>query len=104
LQSCCWSGPAREREQLRLAGLRTEAQKLVFAGEAATTVQDWQNANLHLTSALAQIGVEPGLADLKETAEDLWATTLHHLAGLAARQQAQEQHEGFTRKRDDALF
>jgi eukaryotic-like serine/threonine-protein kinase len=95
---------AREREQLRLAGLRTEAQKLVYAGEAATKVQDWQNANLHLTSALAQIGAEPELADLKATAENLRVQTLQHLAVLAARQQAQEQHQRFTRKRDDALF
>ena len=95
---------AREREQLRLAGLRNEAQKLVYAGEAATKVQDWQNANLHLTSALAQIGVEPELADLKGTAENLRATALQQLLVLAARQQAQEQHQRFTRKRDDALF
>jgi eukaryotic-like serine/threonine-protein kinase len=95
---------ARGREQLRLADLRTEAQKLVYAGEAATKVQDWQNANLHLSSALAQIGAEPELADLKATAENLRAETLQHLAVLAAQQQAQEQHQRFTRKRDDALF
>ncbi len=95
---------ARERERLRLAELRTGAQKLVYAGEAATKVQDWQNANLHLTSALAQIGAEPELADLKATAENLRAQTLQQLAALAARQQAQEQHQRFTRMRDDALF
>jgi serine/threonine protein kinase/Tfp pilus assembly protein PilF len=95
---------ARERERLRLAELRTGAQKLVYAGEAATKVQDWQNANLHLTSALAQIGTEPELADLKATAENLRAQTLQHLAVLAARQQAQDQHQRFTRLRDDALF
>jgi serine/threonine protein kinase/Tfp pilus assembly protein PilF len=94
----------RQREQLRLAELRTGAQKLIYAGEAATKVQDWQNANLHLTSALARIGAEPELADLKATAENLREQTLQHLAVLAARQQAQEQHQRFTKMRDEALF
>jgi serine/threonine protein kinase/Tfp pilus assembly protein PilF len=95
---------AREREQQRLADLRTEAQKLVFAGEAAMKVQDWQNANLHLTSALAQIGTDPELEDLKVTAEELRTQARQQLEILAARQQAQEQHQRFTRKRDEALF
>ncbi|MBL8796780.1 MAG: protein kinase [Planctomycetia bacterium] len=95
---------ARERENQRLALLRTDAQKLVFAGEAATKVEDWQNANLHLTSALAQIGTEPALTDLKATAEGLRAETARHLEALAARRQAQEQYKRFTIKRDEALF
>jgi tetratricopeptide (TPR) repeat protein/tRNA A-37 threonylcarbamoyl transferase component Bud32 len=95
---------AQEREYHRLLELRSEAQKLVYAGEAATKVQDWQNANLHLASALAQIGAEPALADLKVTAEDLRTQTLQRLAALAARQQAQEQHGQFAKKRDEALF
>ncbi|MBY0522881.1 MAG: tetratricopeptide repeat protein [Gemmataceae bacterium] len=95
---------ARERENQRVAALRTEARQLIYAGEAAAKVQDWQNANLQLSSALAQIGDESTLADLKRVAEDLRAQALQHLEAMAARRQAQEQHQRFTRKRDDALF
>src|SRR5262249_37790793 len=42
--------------------------------------------------------------DLKENAENLRAQAQEHLAALAARQQAQDQHQRFTRKQDDALF
>jgi len=95
---------AQHREEVRLAKIHTEAQRLVVAGRAASQVRDWQNANLALSSALAQLGDEPALADLKEEARQLHAQTTQALAELAARQQALQHYERFIQQRNEALF
>lgn len=95
---------SQERELNRLARAREEAQRHLYAGEAALKVKDWQEAKLNFARALTEIGAEPALENLTAQATRLQGETEDHLAKVAARSQARLQHLEFGKQRDHALF
>jgi tetratricopeptide (TPR) repeat protein len=74
----------------RIATLQREVQAMVLRGQAAASIQDYPDAKLVLSSAVAKIGSESALAGLKADAERL----LDEI----------ERYEKFLAQRDDALF
>jgi tetratricopeptide (TPR) repeat protein/tRNA A-37 threonylcarbamoyl transferase component Bud32 len=74
----------------RIATLQHEVQAMVLRGQAAASIQDYPDAKLVLSSAVAKIGSERTLAGLKADAERL----LDEI----------ERYEKFLAQRDDALF
>jgi tetratricopeptide (TPR) repeat protein len=74
----------------RIAALQHEVQAMVLQGQAAASIQDYPDAKLVLSSAVAKIGSESALAGLKADAERL----LDEI----------ERYEKFLSQRDDALF
>jgi tetratricopeptide (TPR) repeat protein len=74
------------REGERLARLRSDALTAERAGQRALARQDWAEAKQHFAVALARVGSEPSLQELRATLEDL-----HEQAGRRLREQ-QERH------------
>jgi tetratricopeptide (TPR) repeat protein len=93
-----------EREGRRLSRLQNEAQKLFDEARVAAAAGDWQGAHLHLTNALAAIGEEPGLDEVKEPARALLKQVEHELRVEADRQASQARFKEFGERRDEAQF
>jgi tetratricopeptide (TPR) repeat protein/tRNA A-37 threonylcarbamoyl transferase component Bud32 len=95
----------RDRERVRLDGLREQGRGLVDAGQQALDhAVDVQEARLHLSRALALVETEGSLADLRAHAEALWGRTSRLLDAEAEEKQARWRYEELLRCRDEALF
>jgi tetratricopeptide (TPR) repeat protein len=95
----------RARERERIADLQARGGRLVDAArEALGRDRDVQEARLQLSRALALVGDEPDLVELKKRAEQVWEQTRSLLEEAAARQRAQHRYEQFLHWRDEALF
>jgi serine/threonine protein kinase/Flp pilus assembly protein TadD len=100
---------ARQREQealegQRLSRLHHEGEKLLEDARVAVAARDWPNARLHLTKALATIGTEPGLAEMKDPAQTLLNQVEHELRVEADRRASQARFQQFGNLRDEAQF
>jgi tetratricopeptide (TPR) repeat protein/predicted Ser/Thr protein kinase len=72
-----------EREGKRVSLAKIEGQQLLHDARVSSAARDWTSARLHLTKALATIGSEPKLADLKDPAQKLLAQAEGHLRSEA---------------------
>jgi serine/threonine protein kinase/tetratricopeptide (TPR) repeat protein len=100
---------AREREQEaleaeRLSRAEAEGQKLFHDARLAAASRDWASARLHLTKALAIIGAEERLAEMKGPAQALLEQSERELRAEADRQASRARFEKFARLRDEAQF
>jgi hypothetical protein len=93
-----------EREGRRLAALRAEFEHLYDAGEKDVEAENWRDADLQFSQALAKVGSEPGLKNLKERAEDRLEGTRQRLALQEAEQRALDEVEKFRRLADEMTF
>ena len=78
-------------------------QTELHLGQRAFAQEDWENAELHLTTALNQIRAEPKLAVLGVQVEPLLAEVNRRAAAEAARRKDRERFEAFQAQRNDAL-
>ncbi|MBV8268844.1 MAG: protein kinase, partial [Planctomycetaceae bacterium] len=60
-----------EKRRQHLEALRAEGQELILKGQEALANQDWRDAKLRLSNALATLGTGPELAELKAHAARL---------------------------------
>ncbi len=88
----------------RQARAETEGQKLLGDARSAVAARDWAGARLHLTTALAAIGNEPGLETLRAPAETLLKQVDRELRGEAERKAARARFQTFGKWRDEAQF
>jgi eukaryotic-like serine/threonine-protein kinase len=94
----------RKERQEHLQALRATGEELLLQGQRALDGQDWPQARLQLSKAIATVRPEPELADLTARAESLKAETEQRLALMEARQAARDTYVRFQKGRDDALY
>ncbi|HLJ92026.1 MAG TPA: serine/threonine-protein kinase [Gemmataceae bacterium] len=102
-----WAVRASEQETLQRQQLmisRGESEALILAGESAIAAQNWEEASRPLEKALAKIGSEQALADLRKLTDALLAKVNSKLAEQAERRREQDKYQQFFKLRDDALF
>ncbi len=85
----------QRREQLETQ--RDEAQRFLLAGQSASGLKDYPQAERQFSNALTAAGTEPELAELKAQAERLLAETRLQL-------EARRHYEQFLQRRKEALF
>jgi len=88
----------------RRARADSEGQKLLADAQLAAAARDWPGARLHLTTALAAIGNEPGLETLREPAEALLRQVESELRADEARHASRARFQQFAKWRDEAQF
>jgi len=86
---------ASERE--RLGQLRDKLKDLLHTGEAALAAQDWQQAEVLLARARAQVADEPELADLRARGDRLLRQT-------SQQRKDSERWQHFRQRHNEALF
>jgi tetratricopeptide (TPR) repeat protein len=94
----------RQAEHGRLARQRADAEQRVFQAQLAAAEGDWNNAKVHVTSALTALGRAPGLAELRCRADRWLAEADRRLDDQAARLAAGRRRDAFHRHRDEVLF
>jgi serine/threonine protein kinase/tetratricopeptide (TPR) repeat protein len=93
---------ALERQRLTL--IQTEGRKLYDSARLAVAANDWTTARLDLEKALATIGTERRLRDVREPAEALLKQVEHELGVEADRRASRARLEQFVAVRDQAQF
>jgi tetratricopeptide (TPR) repeat protein len=95
---------ARHSAQRRLWEQQKEGTQLVSRAEAALARNNWTNAKAYLSEALARVGHEPALAELRARAER-WRTEVdRRLDEEAARRNALARRQRFEAGRNEVLF
>jgi serine/threonine protein kinase/tetratricopeptide (TPR) repeat protein len=97
----------REQEALegqRLSRVEAEGKQLLHDAQLAVAARDWSSARLQLTKALATIGAEPQLQQLRPPAQALLKQVEQELRVEADRRASQVRFDKFAVLRDEAQF
>ena len=94
----------RQAERRSLTEKRSTGERLVSQAQLELAGRDWTNAKAHLAGALAEIGREPALADVRSLAERRLAEVDRRLDEQSARQDALARRRRFEDGRNDVLF
>jgi tetratricopeptide (TPR) repeat protein len=86
------------------ASQRQDAQALVLEAQSALTAGNLLKAESELDKALAMMGPNLSVGELRRTAKDLRARVANQLAEVEERRRDRENYQAFQKLRDDALF
>ena len=94
----------RHAEHARLAEKRSEAERLVSRAQIALAEANWTEAKADLAGALAEVGREPLLADVRARAKRWQDDVDRRLAQQKVRRDALARRQRFEQGRDEVLF
>jgi hypothetical protein len=88
----------------RVEGTRNQVRKFVESGQVAVRREDWENARVQLSIALALAHSELGLAPMRDQASKALALTHSKIAERARRDTARTKFAAFQRYADEGVI